>query len=59
MTRREERRRLLGTDVIEAIHARVAEAPALPEDAIADVRRILTRPAGRTTAEPTEDQTAA
>lgn len=57
---REERRRLLGDSVIEAIHARVAEAPALPEDAIADVRRILTRPAGRAAAvESTEAQTAA
>nr|WSS66784.1 hypothetical protein OG284_36800 [Streptomyces sp. NBC_01177] len=57
---RDERRRLLGDSVIEAIHARVAEAPELPEDALAEVRRILTRPAGRTAAvEATEEQTAA
>lgn len=57
---REERRRLLGDSVVEAIHARVAEAPAPPEDLIADVRRILTRPAGRTvTAASATDQTAA
>lgn len=57
---REERRRLLGDSVIEAIHARVAEAPAPPEELTTDLRRILTRPAGRTAvAEPVEGQTAA
>ncbi|MFJ9029755.1 hypothetical protein ACIRQP_14725 [Streptomyces sp. NPDC102274] len=44
---REERQRLLGDDVIAQIHARVAEAPAPTADVIADLRRILTRPAGR------------
>jgi hypothetical protein len=56
---REERRRLLGDSVIEAIHARVAAAPAPTEELIADVRRILTRPAGRTTIEPAKEQSAA
>ncbi|MFJ8855286.1 hypothetical protein [Streptomyces sp. NPDC102437] len=44
---REERRRLLGDDVIEQIRARVADAPAPPEGLISDLRRILAHPAGR------------
>lgn len=45
-----ERRRLLGDDVIADIHRQVAEAPAPTPDVIADLRRILTRPAARTAA---------
>ncbi|MFD8866073.1 hypothetical protein ACFV1F_17140 [Streptomyces sp. NPDC059590] len=49
----EERRRLLGDDVIADIHHQVAralaEAPPSPE-LLARLRPILTRPAGRTTA---------
>ncbi|SCF91893.1 MULTISPECIES: hypothetical protein [unclassified Streptomyces] len=45
---REERRRLLGDEVIAEIHARVAEAPPPTPEVIAVLRRILTRPAGRT-----------
>ncbi|MFF9568449.1 hypothetical protein [Streptomyces sp. NPDC014685] len=44
---REERRRLLGDDVIEQIHARVAEAPAPPDGLIPELRRVLAHPAGR------------
>lgn len=49
MTPREERAALLGTDVITQIHDRVALAPAPGPDIADDLRRILTRPAGRTT----------
>lgn len=58
---REERRRLLGDSVIEAIHARVAEAPEPAEDdtVIAEIRRVLTRPAGRIETEPTPSPAAA
>lgn len=56
---REERRRLLGDDVIAQIHARVAEAPEPSEDVIADIRRILTRPAGHDAAEVQEEKKAA
>lgn len=42
----EERRRLLGDDVIAHIRARVAEAPEPPDEVVDALRRILTRPAG-------------
>lgn len=43
----EERRRLLGDDVIEHLRAEVEAAPAPPQDVIARLRLILTRPGGR------------
>jgi hypothetical protein len=43
---REERRALLGDDVIAEIHARVALAPPPSPELIVGLRRILTRPAG-------------
>lgn len=45
---RAERRALLGDDVITQIHERVAAAPAPSAELVDDLRRILTRPAGRT-----------
>ncbi|MEE4489376.1 hypothetical protein [Streptomyces sp. BE230] len=50
MTPREQRAALLGEDVITQIHDRVALAPAPGPDVTDDLRRILTRPASRTTA---------
>lgn len=51
MTPAERRRALLGDDVIEHIHrevaAALAEAPP-SQELISKLRRILTRPAGRT-----------
>lgn len=44
---RAERLALLGTDVVEQIHQRVALAPAPTADVVDDLRRILTRPASR------------
>jgi hypothetical protein len=44
--RAEERRRLLGDEVIAHIHARVAEAPEPPPEVVDALRRILTHPAG-------------
>jgi hypothetical protein len=44
---REERRRLLGDDVIAHIHKCVDEAPEPPPEVVAALRRIMTRPAGR------------
>lgn len=41
---REQRRALLGDDVIAAIHARVAEAPEPPDELVEELRRILARP---------------
>ncbi|MBT2505113.1 hypothetical protein J7I98_04220 [Streptomyces sp. ISL-98] len=46
---REERRALLGDDVIADIQRQVAAAPPPPPHVIAELRRILTRPAARTT----------
>jgi hypothetical protein len=37
----EERRRILGDDVIAHIHARVAQAPPPPPEVIDRLRRIL------------------
>ncbi|MGC9499259.1 hypothetical protein [Streptomyces sp. WG7] len=45
---REQRRHLLGDEAIAHIHRRVAEAPQPSEELVAKLRRILTRPAGRT-----------
>ena len=42
-----ERRRLLGDAVIADIDRQVAEAPEASPDLIEDLRRILTRPACR------------
>lgn len=42
---REQRRALLGNDVIAAIHARVAEAPEPSDELVEELRRILARPA--------------
>ncbi|MFD5058212.1 hypothetical protein [Streptomyces sp. NPDC058394] len=44
---REQRRALLGDDVVEQIHQRIDEAPAAPDDAIEALRRIFARPATR------------
>lgn len=43
----EERRRILGDDVIAAIHARVQEAPEPSDELVEELRRIMTRPATR------------
>jgi hypothetical protein len=43
----EERRRLLGDDVIAHIHSGVEAAPAPPPHVIEELRRILTRPAAK------------
>lgn len=38
---REERRAILGDEVIAQIHARVAEAPEPPDEVVEELRRIL------------------
>lgn len=43
---REERRALLGDDVIAEIHARVAQAPEPSDELVEKLRRIMTRPGG-------------
>lgn len=43
---REERRAILGDEVIAQIHARVDEAPEPSDEVVAALRRIMTRPAG-------------
>lgn len=43
---REERRAILGDEVIARIHARVAEAPEPSDELVETLRRIMTRPAG-------------
>ncbi|MFF3511593.1 hypothetical protein [Streptomyces sp. NPDC002573] len=53
---REERRALLGDDVIAHIHACVAAAPEPSLEVVERLRRILTRPAGQST--PVEPSTA-
>ncbi|MER6562117.1 hypothetical protein ABT300_31140 [Streptomyces sp. NPDC001027] len=45
--RAEERRRILGDDVIAHIHARVAEAPDPPPELVQKLRRIMTHPGGQ------------
>ena len=49
---REERRALLGDDVIAHIHAEVDAAPGPTPEVIASLRRIFTQPLG---AAPEED----
>ena len=49
---REQRRALLGDDVIAEIHARVAEAPEPSPELVEDLRRIMTRPGHRTPLQP-------
>jgi hypothetical protein len=44
---REERRALLGDDVIARIHEEVAAAPEASPELIDELRPILTRPAAR------------
>jgi hypothetical protein len=43
---REERRALLGDEVIAAIHERVRQAPEPPDEVVEKLRRIMTNPAG-------------
>lgn len=43
---REERRALLGDEVIAAIHERVAAAPDPTPELVDELRRIMTRPGG-------------
>lgn len=43
---REERRAILGDEVIAHIWARVAEAPEPSDELVAELRRIMTNPAG-------------
>jgi hypothetical protein len=43
---REERRSLLGDEVIARIHKRVAAAPEPSPELVEELRRIMTRPAG-------------
>ncbi|GGR70765.1 MULTISPECIES: hypothetical protein [Streptomyces] len=45
---REERRALLGDDVIAHIHERVAEAPEPSDEVVEKLRRIMTRPGHHT-----------
>jgi hypothetical protein len=52
----EERRALLGNDVIEHLRAEVAAAPPPPPDVIDRLRVIFTHPGRRT---PAADQPAA
>jgi hypothetical protein len=46
---REERRALLGDEVIAHIHALVAAAPEPSDELVEELRRILARPGGRVT----------
>jgi hypothetical protein len=43
---REERLAILGPDTVASIHARVKEAPEPSDELVAELRRIMTRPAG-------------
>lgn len=43
---REERRRILGDEVIAAIRQRVAEAPDPSPELVEELRRIMTNPGG-------------
>lgn len=43
---RAERHALLGPDVVAQIHQRVKEAPEPSDELVAELRRIMTRPAG-------------
>lgn len=42
----EERRALLGDDVIAEIHERVKAAPEPSDELVEELRRIITRPGG-------------
>lgn len=42
----EERRQILGDDVIAQIHERVEAAPEPSDELVEELRRIMTRPAG-------------
>lgn len=44
---REERRRILGDEVIAHIHELVAAAPEPPAEVVEKLRRIMTRPGGQ------------
>lgn len=44
---KEERRRILGDEVVAHIHARVAEAPEPSDELVARLRRIMTNPGGK------------
>ncbi|MFI1562135.1 hypothetical protein ACH4ZX_03575 [Streptomyces sp. NPDC020490] len=44
---RDERRALLGDDVLARLRERVALAPEPTDDLVADLRLIMTRPGGR------------
>ncbi len=56
---REERRALLGDDVIKHIHECVDKAPAPSQEVLDTLRRIFARPAGRATAtQPSADRAA-
>ncbi|MFJ6566278.1 hypothetical protein ACIQNU_02570 [Streptomyces sp. NPDC091292] len=56
---REERRALLGDEVISHIHALVAAAPEPSPELVDELRRILTRPAGRVVKAPPSTAAAA
>lgn len=43
----EQRRALLGDDVIAWIHQRVEAAPEPSDELVEELRRIITRPGGR------------
>lgn len=43
---REERRQILGDEIVAHIHDLVAEAPEPPAEAVEKLRRIMTRPGG-------------
>ncbi|WP_199808358.1 hypothetical protein [Streptomyces sp. NRRL S-1022] len=49
---REERRALLGDDVIAHIHERVAEAPEPSAEVVEKLRRIMARPGHRAISPP-------
>lgn len=56
--RADERRALLGDDVIAHIHALVDAAPEPSPEVIDKLRRILTRPAGRDEQAPCVEEPA-
>ncbi|MCG0066255.1 hypothetical protein L0F81_23685 [Streptomyces tricolor] len=55
---REERRALLGDDVITQIHARVAEAPEPSVEVVEKLRQIMTRPGRRAISPPSAARAA-
>lgn len=52
---RAERLALLGPTVIAEIHERVKSAPEPPDDAVAELRRIMTQPGGTAPTSATAD----